>query len=88
MKNELPTYQERVNRYRVVKHEELPEYHQICMRKKGIDPDDNWSLVWSFERLEDAEAQLTREREYAPGWQTWKIIDAGAAEVVTRTAWF
>lgn len=82
------TYQETIYRYRVVRHEELPESHKAEMRINGIDPDDNWSLIWSFQTLEAAEKQLAEEQEHAASWQTYKIVDAGQTEVIERQAWF
>ena len=54
MKN-TQTYQERVGRYRIIRHEVLPAEHQASYRLRGIDPDDLWSLIWSFDTLEAAE---------------------------------
>ena len=82
------TYQEKINRYRIVYHEELPDRHKAEMRLNGIDPDTRRCLKWSFEELADAEEQLKIEQENAPEWQTYYLIDAGEAEVVERPAWF
>lgn len=82
------TYKETVYRYRVVRHEELPESHKAEYRINGIDPDDLWSLVWSFQTREAAEKQLAEENSRKAKWQTWKIIDAGQDEVIERSAWF
>jgi len=83
-----PTYKETVYRYRVVKHEELPEEHKAEYRLNGIDPDDNWTLVWSFKDKQDAIAQLMSCRDEAPWWQTFKMVDAGKDEEIERTSWF
>lgn len=97
------TYQERINRFRVVKHEELPEAHKAEYRLNGIDPDDNWTLVWSFNDKDAADKCCADEIENdkdicakltAKGYDvskrkvTWKVVDAGAATVVERQAWF
>jgi len=71
-----------------VKHEELPPEHKASYRINGIDPDTLWTLVWSFDDLGAAEAQLKEEQGFAAAWQTFKIVDGGQAEVVERAAWF
>lgn len=82
----FPTYEEPVGRFRLLRHEELPEAHKAELRIKGIDPDDNWSLVWSFHEREPAETCLAQERAHAAKWQTWKLVDAGpdAPKTITR----
>jgi hypothetical protein len=82
------TYTETILRFRVVVHEELPEEHKAQYRLHGIDPDNNWRLIWSFHDLADAEAQLAIENERKASFQTWKIVDAGQAETIERQAWF
>jgi hypothetical protein len=84
----MTTYKETILRYRIVRHDELPESHKAEYRAAGIDPDDNWSLVWSFADLKSAESCLAREQEEAPKWRTYKLVDGGAAETVEREAWF
>jgi hypothetical protein len=84
----MTTYKETILRYRIVRHEELPPEHKAAYRINGIDPDTLWSLIWSFETLEAAEKQLADCNEHAASWQTYKIVDAGQAEVVERQAWF
>jgi len=44
----METYTETVHRFRIFRHEEQPEEHKARLRIMGIDPDDNWQLVWSF----------------------------------------
>jgi len=82
------TYQERVGRYRIIRHDELPESHKAEYRLKGIDPDDNWQLIWSFSDLAAAENCLNDCKEDAPVWSTYKLVDAGKEEFITRQAWF
>jgi hypothetical protein len=82
------TYQERVGRYRILKHEELPEAHKAEYRINGIDPDTLWTLVWSFDTLEAAEEMLKEEQGFAASWQTYKLVDGGQAEVIERVSWF
>ena len=81
-------YQERILRYRIVRHEDLPDEHKAQYRLRGIDPDDLWSLIWSFETLEAAQEQLAEENSRKSRFQTYKIVDAGKEEVVEREEWF
>tara|TARA_R110000772_G_scaffold99174_1_gene198824 strand:- start:90659 stop:90922 length:264 start_codon:yes stop_codon:yes gene_type:complete len=84
MRGTMQTYKETVLRYRVLRHDELPEEHKVAYRAEGIDPDDNWALIWSFTTKEDAIKALMEERERAPWWQTFRFRDAGAEEVIER----
>lgn len=86
----MATYQERINRFRILRHEDLPESHKAEYRLSGIDPDDLWSLIWSFDNLAAAEAKLAQYNDDPdkPAFYTYKLVDAGAAEVVTRESWF
>ena len=81
------TYEELVHRFRILRHEELPEDHKAALRIHGIDPDDNWSLVWSFPLKTDAEEQLKLEQDRAASWQTYRIQDGGTEITVTRPIW-
>lgn len=78
------TYQERVLRYRIFRHDELPEEHKAEYRLLGINPDDNWSLIWSFETLEAAEQQLMNENNTKAWFQTFKIVDGGQEDLIER----
>lgn len=81
----MQTYKETVLRYRVVRHTEYPDDIKASMRINGIDPDDCWSLIWSFDNLEDAEQQATEDREiYKEPTYTIKVIDNGEATVIER----
>lgn len=82
------TYTERVLRYRIFRHDELPEAHKAEYRKMGIDPDDNWSLIWSFHTLEAAEKCLANENEHKASFQTFKLVDGGGEIAIERQAWF
>ncbi len=55
------TYQEPIGRWVVEQHEELPEEHKEAYRSDGIDPDDLWTLKWSFNTEADAQAELQDE---------------------------
>lgn len=83
----MTTYTETVNRYRIVRHEELPEEHKQFYRDAGIDPDDNWSLIWSFKDEAAATKQLEECRADAPAFWTYKLVDGGEATTIERTAW-
>jgi hypothetical protein len=82
------TYQERIGRYRIIRHEVLPLEHQASYRLRGIDPDDLWSLIWSFNDLEAAEKCLADCNEHKASFQTYALKDAGQEEFIERTAWF
>lgn len=95
MTNEQNTYLERgralrehVARYRIMRHEELPEAHKAQYRINGIDPDTNWSLIWSFDDVADAQDQLIECNTYKGSFQTYKIVDAGAESFIERSSWF
>lgn len=80
----MSTYKETVFRYRVLRHEDLPEFHKAAYRAKGIDPDDNWSLIWSFMTKEAALACLKQERAGAPSFYTYEMVDGGQSEIIER----
>jgi hypothetical protein len=83
----MQTYQERVERFRIIRHEELPEAHKAEYRLRGIDPDDNWSLIWSFDDSEAAEKCLADCNERKASFQTYKLVDNGEASFITRSVW-
>jgi hypothetical protein len=84
----MTTYLEPVERWRIVRHEELPEAHKAEYRLNGIDPDTLWTLIWSFPNEDDARTQLADCIAHAAKWQTFKLVDGGAREIVERQAWF
>jgi len=81
------TYTETILRYRIVRHDELPEAHKQAMREQGIDPDTRWGLIYSFADREAAERCLEREQANARDWETWKLVDAGRETTIERQAW-
>ena len=86
----MNTYQETVNRYRILRHDDLPETHKAELRLHDIDPDDLWSLTWSFETLEDAEEKLSEDINRAAEFgfkRTYKIVDNGEASTIERPVW-
>jgi len=82
------TYKERINRYRIVRHEELPAEHQAQYRLRGIDPKELWNLIWSFETLEAAEKCLDDCNLHKGSYQTYKLVDHGKEEVIERVEWW
>jgi hypothetical protein len=84
------TYEEPIGRYRIICHEELPDRHKAEMRLNGIDPDDCWKLIWSFDDEEAAQRQLASCVEHAASFQTYRLKDAGpdAPKTITRSCWF
>lgn len=93
MTTDLPTYEERIERYRVCRREaDLSPERKAAMRLNGLDPDNCWSLIWSFADRIAAEEQLLHEEALlaAHGHShlyEYKLIDAGKAETITRQAW-
>lgn len=81
------TYKERVNRYRILRHDDLPEAHKAEYRLAGIDPDDMWSLIWSFETEASAVKCLADMNARKAEWQTYKLVDGGQTEEIERIAW-
>jgi hypothetical protein len=82
------TYQERVGRYRIERHEELPEAHKASYRLNGIDPDNCWSLIWSFNDEAAATKCLDDCNAHKASFQTYRLTDGGQAIVIERQAWF
>lgn len=85
--DEIKTYKERIGRYRIVYHEELPEAHKAEMRICGIDPDARRCLEWSFDTEAEARDMLERCIEDAPRYKTYYLVDHLSEEVVERAAW-
>lgn len=81
------TYMERVNRWRILRHDELPEAHKAEYRAAGIDPDNNWSLIWSFNDEAAAQKCLMDCNADKASWQTYKLVDGGAATEIERSIW-
>lgn len=85
------TYEERVGRYRIVRRTnydpstEFGAQARAEMSINGIDPDDCWSLIWSFDDEDAANEQLAEEQQF---WKepryTTKLVDNGEATVITR----
>ena len=81
------TYKERINRWRIMRHEDLPEGHKQAYRAEGINPDDLWSLIWSFETEESATKMLGQLNADKAKWQTYKLVDGGKTEEIERSIW-
>lgn len=84
----MNTVKETILRYQIQRHDELPEEHKAALREKGIDPDTRWSLIYSCNSRHDAEYILSNENENKADWETFRIVDAGEAQVVERENWF
>jgi len=84
----MTTYTETVYRYVIERHEELPDRHKAEYRLNGIDPDNLWSLIWSFKDEDDAKAQLAQDNERAPKHWTYRMRDLGETQYIERQAWF
>jgi hypothetical protein len=53
-----------------------------------MDPDDMWSLIWSFDTIEAAEKCLVDCNEHKASFQTYALKDAGQEEFIERHGWF
>lgn len=82
------TYLEKVNRWRILRHEDLPAAHKAAYRLEGINPDDVWKLVWSFEDEAAARDMLAQLNEEKPRFYTYRLVDAGKSEIVERPVGF
>jgi len=85
--NAPTTYLETVLRFRIFRHDDLPEAHKAEMRAEGINPDEVWSLSSSFENEADARAALEQDRKHGFRWSTYKLVDAGEATTIERPLW-
>ena len=65
-----------------------PVEHQASYRLRGMDPDDMWSLIWSFDTIEAAEKCLVDCNEHKASFQTYALKDAGQEEFIERHGWF
>lgn len=83
----METYKETVYRYIIERHDELPESHKAEYRIRGINPDDLWSLVWSFQTEEDALKCLEEEQERAAHFETYRMRDLGQTQHIERSFW-
>jgi hypothetical protein len=81
------TYKERVLRWRIMRHEELPEGHKAEYRAAGIDPDNNWALIWSFNDEDAAKKCLADCDADKASWQTFKLVDGGSETEIERSIW-
>jgi len=81
------TYKEKVNRWRILRHDDLPEEHKAAYRAEGINPDDVWGLIWSFETEASAIEMLASLNERKAKFQTYKLVDGGAATEIERSIW-
>lgn len=91
------TYVEKINRYVVEYHEELPREHKAQMRLNGIDPDNYWQLKWSFETEEAASTQCKKDEEWYESFclergylirKEFRVRDLGAPMEIVRNVMF
>lgn len=85
--NSPVTYKELVYRWRVMRHEDLPEGHKAAYRAEGINPDDLWSLIWSFKAEADALKCIADANVSKPSFWTYKLVDGGATTEIERSIW-
>ena len=78
------TYEERVGRYRIMRHDAPTDEVRAIYVKKGMDPDDQWKLIWSFETRGPAEELIEQLKADAAEWETYKLVDNGAASIIER----
>lgn len=82
-----PTYQELVLPYRVMRMDApASAEHEESMRKNGIDPEDNWALIASFETEEAALEYLGHQLEDPAPWETWRMVK-GERQYIERVLW-
>ena len=93
---QMETYVEKINRFVVEYHEDLPAQHKAEMRLNGINPDEHWVLKWSFENEENAIEQMKEDEEwYAtfclkngyPIRKEFRVRDLGETQYIKRSAW-
>lgn len=82
----MTTYTETIYRFRIFRHDDLPETHKAALRADGIDPDTRWGLIASFAHESDAETHFNHLRKNAASWETYKLVDAGKTETIERLA--
>lgn len=85
--SESETYKEHVNRWRIMRHMELPEGHKAAYRADGINPDELWSLIWSFEDEETAVEMLDKLQRRPSKITKYKLVDGGTATEIERSVW-
>lgn len=83
----MSTYKETVYQFRILRHEEMSEERKALYRIEGMDPDDIWSLIFSYVKREDAENCLKDLQSRAPSFYTYRLVDAGKADVIERHIW-
>jgi len=97
MFDETETYIETINRFVVEYKEDLPAEHKAQMRINGIDPDNYWQLMWSFETQEAADEQCNHEVEWYTNFcnkngyairKEYRVRDLGAPVEIKRNIMF
>jgi hypothetical protein len=92
----METYVEKINRYVVEYQEDFSDQHKAEMRINGIDPDEHWTLKWSFEKEENAIEQMQEEKEWYANFcekhgysirKQFRVRDLGETKYIKRSAW-
>lgn len=84
----MTTHTETILRFQIQRHDELPETHKAALRARNINPDTRWSLIYSFNELDDAEATLLQLNDESASWETYRVVDGGEAQQVEVEDWF
>ena len=93
----MSTYVEQVCRFVVEYQETMNDQDRAAARIAGHDPDNLWSLTWSFDDAEQAELRCQEDQQrhnsfcaengYLP-WKTFRVRELGAAHSISRRDWF
>ena len=80
-------YMEKINRWVVEKMAiKLDDQYRAEMRINGLDPDDHWTLVWSFETKYPAYRQMWADQKRSTLYR-YRVRDLGEAQEVRRAIW-
>jgi len=85
--SETGYYFETVQQYVLERQTELPEEMKAEYRIKGVNPDELWELIWSYQTEEAAKLQLAREEAKGSKIWKWRMRDLGGAKTIKRVAW-
>jgi hypothetical protein len=74
-----PQYLEPHYRYVVEACDQYPpnSEHYLALVRAGIDPENNWTLVWSFRERADADQQCRQDQESWNGLRKFRVRDTG-----------
>lgn len=93
-------YVERVARFRIVRRDRNLAVPGSRIRAEyiinGLDPDDSWSLIWSFDDEDAAQECLQKEIDQEveickkfnmDSMYEYRLVDAGQATEIKRPIW-